>query len=254
MIALSAVLITKNEEEKLPQAIESVEFCSEIVVVDSGSVDRTRALAKAAGARVIVNEPWPGYVVQRNVAVDAAGNDLVLALDADERILPALRAEIQGLRERGFAHAGYRIPRAAFHLGRWIRATDWWPDRQVRLFDRTRARWEGDLVHEAVRVRGTVGRLRSEMAHLPYRDVSDHMRKIDRYTTLWARQSHASGRRARSIDLLGAPGWAFFRNYVLKGGFRLGRAGLTISTLNAYYTFVKLAKLHELQRGGSSVQ
>jgi glycosyltransferase involved in cell wall biosynthesis len=249
MVPLSAVLITRNEEDMLADAIESVRFCDEIVVVDSGSSDGTQALARAMGARLIVSAPWPGFVAQRNVAVDAAANDWVLALDADERITPTLREEIQAERARGFACAGYRIPRVAFYLGRWIKATDWWPDPQVRLFDRRRARWEGQLVHESVRVRGPLGRLRSEMAHYPYRDVSDHLGKIDRYTTLWARQMHAAGRRARTIDLLFAPNWAFVRNFVLKGGFLLGRAGLTVSALNAYYTYTKLAKLDELGNG-----
>jgi glycosyltransferase involved in cell wall biosynthesis len=225
-----------------------VRFCDEIVVVDSGSTDRTREIAREKGARVLVNAPWPGFVAQRNVAVDAAGHDWVLALDADERITEELRDEIQELRRQGFAAAGYRIPRVAFHLGRWIRATDWWPDPQVRLFDRRRARWEGELVHESVRVRGPLLRLRSEMAHFPYRNVSDHLGKIDRYTTLWAQQMHASGRRVRTLDLLFAPNWAFFRNYFLKGGLRLGRAGLTISVLNSYYTYLKLAKLEEMER------
>ncbi len=248
MVPLSAVLITKNEEDTLADAIESVRFCDEIVVVDSGSTDRTGVIAREKGARVLVNAPWPGFVAQRNVAVDAAQHDWVLALDADERITGDLRDEIQQLRRNGFAAAGYRIPRAAFYLGRWIKATDWWPDPQVRLFDRRRARWEGELVHESVRVRGPLLRLRSEMAHYPYRNVSDHLGKIDRYTTLWARQMHASGRRVRTIDLLIAPTWAFFRNYVLKSGFRLGRAGLTISALNSYYTYLKLAKLEEIER------
>jgi glycosyltransferase involved in cell wall biosynthesis len=250
MVPLSAVLITRNEEHTLGDAIESVRFCNEIVVVDSGSTDRTETIAREKGSRVLVNAPWPGFVAQRNAAVDAARNDWVLALDADERITGPLREEIQGWRERGFAHAGYRIPRVAFYLGRWIKATDWWPDPQVRLFDRRRGRWEGALVHESVRVRGPLGRLRSEMAHYPYRDVSDHLRKIDRYTTLWARQMYAAGRRARTIDLLFAPNWAFFRNYVLKRGFLLGRAGLIVSALNAYYTYTKLAKLDELERNG----
>jgi glycosyltransferase involved in cell wall biosynthesis len=253
MVPLSAVLITRNEEDTLADAIESVRFCDEIVVVDSGSTDRTETIAREKGARVLVNAPWPGFVAQRNVAVDAARHDWVLALDADERITEALRDEIQDLRRQGFAAAGYRIPRAAFYLGRWIRATDWWPDPQVRLFDRRRARWEGELVHESVRVRGPLLRLRSEMAHYPYRNVSDHLGKIDRYTTLWAQQMHASGRRVRTIDLLFAPNWAFFRNYVLKGGIRLGRAGLTISVLNSYYTYLKLAKLEEIEGDGKKL-
>jgi len=251
---LSAVLITKDEEERLPAAIESVRFCDEIVVVDSGSTDRTRDIAGAAGARVIVNAPWPGFVVQRNVAVDAARHDWVLALDADERVTPALREEIQAVRARGFEGCGgYRIPRVAHYLGRWIRATDWYPDPQIRLFDRRRARWQGELVHESVRVQGTVGRMRAEMEHHPYRDVSHHLQKIDNYTSLWATQAYAAGRRTGYLDLALAPAWAFLRNYVVKGGFRLGKAGLGVSSLNAYYTYTKLAKLDELSlRNGRS--
>jgi glycosyltransferase involved in cell wall biosynthesis len=251
MVPLSAVLITKDEQDMVGDAIDSVRFCDEIVVVDSGSTDRTEFIAREKGARVLVNAPWPGFVAQRNVAVDSARNDWVLALDADERITPELRDEIHALRARGFTMAGYRIPRAAFYLGRWMRGTDWWPDPQVRLFDRRRARWEGELVHESVRVRGPLGRLRSEMAHYPYRDVSDHLRKIDTYTSLWARQKHAAGRHASTLDLLLAPNWAFFRNYFLKRGFLLGRAGLIVSALNAYYTFAKLAKLNELVENGA---
>lgn len=246
MTPLSAVIIACNEERNLPAALESLAFCDEIVVVDAGSADRTRELAAAAGARVIVNEPWPGFVAQRNLAVDAARHDWVLALDADERVSAALREEIQALGRRGFRHAGYRLPRVAFYLGRWIRATDWYPDPQVRLFDRRRARWQGALVHESVAVQGRVGRLRAELEHHPYADVSDHLRRIDRYTTLWAQQAFARGRRARRLELYLGAHWAFFRNYVLRGGFRLGRAGLIVSLLNAGYTFAKLAKLHEL--------
>jgi glycosyltransferase involved in cell wall biosynthesis len=248
---LSAVLIAQNEEAKIREALESVRFCDEVVVVDSGSEDRTRAVAEAAGARVIVNAPWPGFVAQREFAVRAARYDWVLALDSDERVTPALHAEIERLRERGFAHAAYRIPRVAFHLGRWVRGTDWYPDEQVRLFDRARARWEGDLVHESVRASGPVGRLRGEILHYPYVDISDHLRKIDRYTTLWARQIFATGRRTGPVNMAAAGLWAFFRNYVVKRGFLLGTPGLVISTLNAYYTFVKLAKLYELEQGVS---
>ncbi len=254
MTAISAVLIAQNEEGKIREAVETVRFCDEIVVVDSGSEDRTRALAQAAGARVIVNAPWPGFVAQREFAVRAARHDWVLALDADERVTPALHAEIERLRGGGFAHAAYRIPRVAFHLGRWVRGTDWYPDEQVRLFDRTRARWEGDLVHESVRAMGPVGRLRGELLHYPYVDISDHLRKIDRYTTLWARQFFAAGRRTGPLNMASAGLWAFFRNYVVKRGFLLGTPGLVISSLNAYYTFVKLAKLHELTRSSSAVR
>jgi glycosyltransferase involved in cell wall biosynthesis len=152
--AFSAVLITQNEEQQIQAALESVSFCEERVVVDSGSTDRTREVAEAAGARVILHAPWPGFVAQRNFAVERASHDWILALDADERITPALRAEIGSLRARGLACAAYRIPRTAFYMGRWIRGTDWYPDAQVRIFDRRRARWMGKLVHESVRVEG----------------------------------------------------------------------------------------------------
>jgi glycosyltransferase involved in cell wall biosynthesis len=246
MLAISAVLIAQNEEKHIGDALASVAFCDEVVLVDSGSSDRTGEIAEAAGARVVMNAPWPGFVAQRDFAVRAARNDWVLALDADERVGAALRAEIEELRRRGFDRAGYRIPRVALYLGHWIRATDWYPDWQVRLFDRTQAGWQGDLVHESVAVRGPVGRLRGELEHHHYADVSDHLRKIDSYTTLWARQAHAAGRRTNIVDMVAAATWAFFRNYVLKRGVLLGATGVVVSALNTHYTFVKLAKLREL--------
>ena len=248
MIPISAVLIAQDEESKIQAALASVAFCDETLVVDSGSVDRTQDLAEAAGARVIVHSPWPGFVAQRNFAVDAARHDWILALDADERVTPALREEIEAERRKGFRCAGYRIPRVALYLGRWIRATDWYPDPQVRLFDRRHGRWEGSLVHESVRVRGRLCRLRSDMEHHPYTDVSSHMHKIDRYTTLWARQAFEAGRRTGQAEMAFSALWAFARNYVLKRGMALGRAGLTVSAMNSYYTYTKLAKLDELSR------
>jgi glycosyltransferase involved in cell wall biosynthesis len=248
MLPLSAVLIAQNEEKTIAPALASVAFCDEIVLVDSGSSDATRELAAAAGARVIVNAPWPGFVAQRDLAVRTARHDWVLALDADERVTPALRAEIDALRRNGCPAAGYRIPRVSYYLGRSIRGTDWYPDWQVRLFDRTRAGWQGDLVHESVVVRGPLGRLRGELEHHPYADISDHLRKIDAYTTLWARQAHSAGRSATLGHVVLGAAWAGFRNYVLKRGFLLGGAGLLVSVLNTHYTFVKLAKLRELGR------
>jgi glycosyltransferase involved in cell wall biosynthesis len=243
---LSAVLIAQDEERHIEGALASVAFCDEVVVVDSGSTDRTREVAQAAGARVLVNAPWPGFVAQRDFAVRAARHDWVLALDADERVGPALRDEILRLRAAGFAEAGYRIPRVAHYLGCWVRGTDWYPDWQVRLFDRRRAAWQGDLVHESVGVHGPVGRLRGDMEHYPYADIADHLRKIDSYTTLWARQAYAAGRRSNVVDMTAGAVWAFVRNYGLKRGVLLGSAGFIVSVLNTHYTFVKLAKLREL--------
>jgi glycosyltransferase involved in cell wall biosynthesis len=245
---LSAVIITYNEQDKLLPALASVAFCSEVVVIDSGSSDRTREIAQAAGARVIVNAPWPGFSAQRNFAIDAARHDWILAVDADERIPAALREEIDAERARPFRFGAYRIPRVAHYLGRAIRGTDWYPDSQVRLFHRRQARWGGSLIHESVQVDGPVGRLRAAMEHYPYRDISEHVRKIDSYTTLWAQDAFALGRRTGVADLLLAPSWSFLRNYVVRRGFLLGRAGLTVSILNSFYVFLKRAKLSDLWR------
>jgi glycosyltransferase involved in cell wall biosynthesis len=250
MVPLSAVLIAQDEEKTIGDALASVAFCDDIVLVDSGSTDRTREIAEAAGARVVVNAPWPGFVAQRDFATRAALHDWVLPLDSDERVSQALREEIEGRRRRGFDAAGYRIPRVAWYLGRWIRGTDWYPDWQVRLFDRTRGGWRGDLVHESVVVRGATGHLRGELEHHPYVDISDHLRKIDAYTTLWARQAHSAGRRSNVADMAAGASWAFFRNYLLKRGFLLGSSGFIVSVLNTHYTFAKLAKLRELGRLG----
>ncbi|HEY7411726.1 MAG TPA: glycosyltransferase family 2 protein [Vicinamibacteria bacterium] len=254
MVPLSAVIITLNEEKNLPDALESVRFCDEVVVVDAGSTDATRALAEGAGARVVTSAPWPGFVAQRNRAVDEARHDWVLAVDADERVTPALRDAILAERARGFGRAGYRVRRLARYLDRWIRGTDWYPDPQLRLFDRRLGRWEGSLVHESVKVRGPVGTLEADLTHFPYDDIADHMRTIDAYTTLWARQAAADGQRARTLTPLMACAWAFFRNYVVRRGFILGEAGLTVSVLNSYYTYAKLAKLQEIARGGEAAE
>lgn len=242
---LSAVLITLNEEDRLPAALRSVSFCDEVLVVDAGSTDATCRIAAEAGARVIVNAPWPGFVAQRRLATEAARHDWILAVDADERVSDPLRAEIEALRHGRLTGAGYRIPRVSFYLGRWIRATDWYPDLQLRLFDRRRASWEGALVHESVRARQAPGRLRNELQHFSYRSVAEHLLLMERYASLWAQQAQAEGRRASVAAAFVAGAWAFFRNYVLKRGLLLGSAGLAVSALNAHYTFAKLLLLHE---------
>ena len=245
---ISAVVITYNEEDRIADALRSVEFCDEIVVVDAGSTDATRRIAERAGARVVVNAPWPGFVVQRRLATEAARHDWVLALDADERVSGPLRAEIEVLRERGLDGPGYVMPRVAHYLGRWIRATDWYPDRQLRLFDRRRSHWQGGLVHESVHPDSPPGRLRHELEHHSYRNVGEHLQLIERYARLWAQQALDEGRRSSPAAAFAAGAFAFFRNYVLKRGLLLGGPGLVVSTLNAHYTFTKLLLLHEMQK------
>ena len=245
MPKLTVTIITRNEAANIAAALESVRWADEIIVVDSESTDETVAIARQFTAHVIVR-PWPGYVAQKNFAAEQASHDWILSVDADERVSPALATEIRTLLASDPAAAGYRIPRVTFHLGRWIRSTDWYPDYQLRLYHRRHAHWHGRHVHESVRTHGRVERLRGELQHYAYRDIAHHLQTMDRYTTLAAQQLYEDGRRANWIDILITPRLTFFRNYVVRGGFRDGMAGLVISAMNAYYVGLKFAKLWEL--------
>jgi glycosyltransferase involved in cell wall biosynthesis len=242
---LSVTIITKNEAADIGAALDSVSWADERIVVDSCSTDDTAGIAARHGARVVSRE-WPGYVAQKNHAASLADNDWILSLDDDERVTKELAAEIQQTLRAEPAARGFRIPRVTFHLGRWIRTTDWYPDYQLRLYDRRAAGWTGTYVHEGVAVKGSVGRLRNELQHYAYRDVAEHQETIDHYTTLAARQMFEQGRRATALDVAVQPAFAFFRNYILKRGFMDGSAGLTISRMNARYVGMKFEKLREL--------
>jgi glycosyltransferase involved in cell wall biosynthesis len=244
---VSVTIITLNEADHIADAIESASWADEVIVVDSGSTDGTPDIARAKGAEVSTRA-WSGYVDQKNHAASLASNDWVFSLDADERITPALASEVRALLHAEPPHRGLRVPRVTYHLGRWVRTTDFYPDYQTRLYDRRAARWQGKYVHESVRVDGEVGRLRNELQHYSYRNLADHLDRINRYTTLAARQMHEAGRRAGPFDLLLHPPAAFLRNYVLRRGFLDGTAGLTLSLVNSYTVLLKFAKLWELQR------
>jgi len=248
---ITATLITLNESANLAAALESIRWADEIVVVDAESTDDTAAIARRYTDRVIVR-PWPGYVEQKNFAASEASHDWIFSLDADERVTPALAGEVRALLEAGPACAGYRVPRVSRYLGRWIRSTDWYPDHQLRLYDRRRAAWAGKYVHESVRAEGEVGRLRAELEHYPYRDVSHHLRTIDRYSSLAARQLFEDGRRTGPMRIVAHADAAFLRNYLLRGGIRDGAPGLIVSLLNSYYVAMKFVKLWELARESGS--
>jgi len=248
---VTATIITLNEAANIAAALESVRWADEIVVVDAESTDDTAAIAKRYADRVIVRA-WPGFVDQKNHAASLARHDWVFSLDADERATPELAAEIRGRLASEPAEAGFRVPRVSRYLGRWIRSTDWYPDCQLRLYDRRRARWTGRHVHESVQADGPVGRLCAELQHHPYRSVSDHLRTIDRYSSLAARQMREDGRSAAAWQIAVHPLAAFVRNYVLRGGFRDGMAGLIVSSLNAHYVRLKFVKLWEAERNPES--
>lgn len=242
---VTATIITLNEAANIQAALESLSWADEIIVVDSESTDGTVAIARNFTDRVFVR-PWPGYIAQKNFAAEQASHDWIFSLDADERVTPELAAEIKTLLASGPRAPGYRVPRVTFHLGRWLRSTDWYPDYQLRLYDRRRARWAGKHVHESVKADGPVEDLKGELQHFAYRDLSHHFQTMDRYTTLAARQMFEEGRRAGFFDLLIHPPAAFIRNYILRVGFRDGVPGLIVSSMNARYVGLKFAKLWEL--------
>jgi glycosyltransferase involved in cell wall biosynthesis len=248
MPKLSVTIITRNEAANIADALASVSWADEIVVVDAESTDHTVAIARRYTDRVIVRA-WPGFPRQKNHAADAATHDWILSIDADERVPPALSSEIRTLLREEPHLRGYRVPRVTWALGRWIRSTDWYPDWQLRLYDRRAGRWdESRQVHESVLLDGIAGRLREELHHLPYRDLSHHLQTIDRYTTLAARDMALKGERASFVEVMTHPRLAFFRNYVLKLGVRDAMPGLIVSLMNSVYVLLKYAKLWELQR------
>ena len=247
---LSVTIITLNEADHIAGAIDSAAWADEVVVVDCGSTDGTLDIARARGATV-ATRPWTGYIDQKNHAAAIARHDWIFSLDADERLTPELAAEIRSLLTADPPRRGYRVPRVTFHLGRWMRTTDFYPDYQTRLYDRRAARWQGKYVHESVAVDGGAGQLRNELLHYSYRDLRDQVDRINRYTSLAARQMYEAGRRASAFDLLVHPPAAFLRNYILRRGVLDGTVGLTISLLQAWSVFLKFAKLRERERATS---
>jgi len=247
LLRLTVTIITLNEAANIEACLASVAWADEVLVVDCGSTDGTPDLARARGARVIARD-WPGYAAQKNFAAGEAAHEWILSVDADERVTPALQADIAAVLARDPQESGFRMARVTWHLGRWIRTTDWYPDHQLRLYHRARAQWTPRLVHESVAATGDVGWLAGELQHFAYRDLSHHMQTMDRYTTLAADDMRARGRRAGLFDLTVHPLAAFLRNYVLRRGFLDGSAGFVISVMNAYYVFLKFAKLWERER------
>ena len=248
MQPISATLITYNEERNIADALQSVSWADEIVVVDSGSNDATLEICRRFTGKV-THRDWTGYVDQKNFAVDIARHDWIFALDADERPSPMLRREIQDLARSGFHKAGYKIPRLAFFMGRWIRHGDWYPDYQLRLFDRRCGKWEGGRVHESVKTAGEPGFLKGEIHHYTYPSLSDYLRRLETYSTLAALDYQQKGKAAGPLRLLANPLAIFLKAYLLKRGFLDGMPGFTVAVMGAISVFFKYAKLRELHSG-----
>lgn len=245
---LSAVVITKDEEERVRACLESVAWADEVVVVDAESTDKTAQIAREFTDHVYVR-PWPGFAAQKNFGLEQATGDWTLSVDADEEVSRELREEIEAvLAASGAACAGYRIPRRNLFWGRWVRYGGLYPDWQLRLFRRGRGRFVARAVHESVEVEGEVGRLRAALVHRSYRDVADFLARADRYSTLAAEEWLGSGRPARLSDLVLRPAGRFLSMYVVHAGFLDGWRGFLLAALYAYYVLIRSAKVWERAR------
>ena len=246
---ISAVIIAFNEEDKIADAIRSVDFADEILIVDSESTDQTREISKKLGARVIVN-PWPGFAKQKQLATDSAQFDRILSLDADERVSPALREEILGINEENAA-AGYKVPRLAKYMGREIRHSGWYPDWQLRFFDRRLGRWKDVAIHESVEMKpgATIARLSGHLEHLTVENEGEHAEMIrTRYAPMSARAMSEAGKKGSMLKAFVLPPVTFLQTYFLKAGFLDGTAGFRISYFAAYNVYLKHKLLREMQR------
>jgi glycosyltransferase involved in cell wall biosynthesis len=234
-VFITGTIITHNEESHIAEAISSLSCCDEVLVVDSGSTDRTREIAARCGARVLTRA-WDGYSRQKNFAAQEAHHDWILSLDADERVSAELASEIAQWK-RSAEGAGGSMPRRVFYLGAWIRHSGWYPDRKLRLYDRRFGRWHGDFVHETLEVEGAIARFSGDLLHFPYRTWEDHVQRIDSYTKLAADAAREGGKRGNVLRLLLAPPLTFLKAFVLRAGFLDGWRGVLIAAAGARYVF-----------------
>jgi glycosyltransferase involved in cell wall biosynthesis len=237
-----------NEAANIERCLESVRWCDEIVVVDSGSSDATVEIAERHGCRVSVR-PFTGYGDQKRFAVSQASHDWILSIDADEVITPVLRDELRALLEKqGPAVAGVEIPRTMVFLGREFRHGAEHASPLLRMFRRSRGEFTAASVHERIDVRGPVTRCGAEMLHYSYVSIEQYLQKFNAYTTAAARMLHAQGKRTSVAAVALAFPIGFIRQYFLKGNFLNGYPGFLWAFLSAVYPVVKYAKLRELSR------
>ncbi|MFQ5721377.1 MAG: glycosyltransferase family 2 protein [Candidatus Aminicenantales bacterium] len=251
---ISAVIITYNEEKRLEPALKSLQgVASEIIIVDAYSQDKTLKIAKRYTDKVFQRK-WTSFADQKNFANSKASFPWILSLDADERLSPQLRQEILALKESEPQVAGFSMPRQVFYLGKWIRHSGWYPDRKIRLFRKDKAYWEGEYIHEDLKIEGRVAKLKGTIHHFTYGRIQDHLERINAFSELGAKKLYARGKKCRWYHLVFLPFFRFAKSYFLKAGFLDGFAGLVISVLNGYSIFIRYAKLKEIWKKGEKIE
>ncbi len=252
MRKLSAVIITFNEERNIGRCLESLKgIADEIVVVDSFSTDQTRNISEKAGA-LFLEHAFEGHIQQKNYALTQASNDLVLSLDADEVLSDTLRTSILNLKQREDAD-GYTMNRLSNYCGHWIHHGSWYPDIKLRVFDRRKVRWSGVNPHDkaAPFSDAKIIHLSGDILHYTYYTIDEHIQKLDYFSGIAAQAYLEKNKKAGWWDLLVRPGFAFFRDFILRAGFLDGYYGWVIARFTAHYTlqkYVKLRFLHEQVR------
>ncbi len=242
---LSVTIITLNEEKNLRACLESVAFADEIIVVDSGSEDQTLSIAREFTDQVF-QEPWQGFARQKNLAQDKALGPWILNVDADERVTPGLKEEILWLLRNGSPYTGFRIPRKNFFCGQWIRHGGWYPNYQLRLYQKEAGSFTQREVHEQVVIKGRVGILKTPLEHFTHDSLSDYLNRMDRYSDLSAEQYLLEGKKVSWLEILFRTKYTFLKMWLLQGGFLDGANGFVLAVLYSYYTFIKYAKLKEM--------
>jgi glycosyltransferase involved in cell wall biosynthesis len=244
MVNVSVTIISKNEAHNVEECLHSVRWASEIILVDQFSEDGTAEIARRLGAEVF-QEPWRGFAGQKNLAIDKAGGPWILSLDADERVTPSLRREIEEELSQGSEYSGYYIARKNFFCGQWIRHGGWYPDYNLRLFRKGEGYFRDRSVHEKVVVNGKVGYLEHALEHFTYRSVSDFLLRLETYSRLAAQEVPAKSRSSISYTLCFRPLFTFINMYLLRGGILDGAAGFFLAVSYAYYTFLKYYRSYE---------
>jgi glycosyltransferase involved in cell wall biosynthesis len=245
MDKVTATIITFNEERKIERCLESISWADEIVVVDSHSTDHTVEICKRFTERVLIRD-WPGYIEQKNFAIEKATHDWIFAIDADEEVSPQLQEEIKRLKHFGFMTAGYQMPRKVYYLNRWISHGTWYPDYKIRLFNRKHGKWGGINPHDKIMLTGKCVKLRGDLYHYTYDNLRSHILQINSFSSISAAELKKRGKRPSLLNIVFNPLIKFINSYIIRRGFIDGVAGFYIAVIIRFEAFLKYIKLWEL--------
>lgn len=245
--SISAFIVCCNEEKNIRRCLEGVKWCDEIIIVDSGSTDSTLEICREYPNCRIIHRDWTGYVEQKRFGLSQCNSKWVLNVDADEVVSDELREEIREILRTPQEANGFFLSRVVFHLGKWWRKGGWYPEYRLRLSRKEFTSWGGKDPHEKALVEGPAKKLKGELLHYTYTGLSDQLNRLNRYSTTVAENMDKNGERASLLNIIVNPVTRFIKFYFLKKGFLEGRPGLIVAYIEAYYVFLKYAKLWEIQ-------